>query len=183
MRGQYHYGDVFSRWVDLAYDIFKPKVIYFGLCNLLEIFVIFTETRKELKKRTIQFLKIVEKHNLCFKQSKCDFNTKKMPILEVEVESFLEFANFYWCLIKNFSHIMKPLNKLKGKKEWKWEEEYQRAFEELKNKITSQPVLTLPKRKEKFRVETNTLGHATGEVLSQEQKEKRKPIAFLSRIM
>ena len=78
---------------------------------------------------------------------------------------------------------MKPLNKLKGKKEWKWEEEYQRAFEELKNKITSQPVLTLPKRKEKFRVETNTLGHATGEVLSQEQKEKRKPIAFLSRIM
>jgi len=69
----------------LAYNIFKPKVIYFGLCNLLGIFFISTETRKELKKRTIQFLKIVEKHNLCFKQSNCDFNAKKIPILEVVV--------------------------------------------------------------------------------------------------
>jgi len=51
----------------------------------------------------------------------------------------------------------------------------------LKNKITSQPVLTLPKRKEKFRVETNTSGYAIGEVLSQEQREKWKPIAILSR--
>jgi len=54
-----------------------------------------------------------------------------------EVESFLEFANFYRYFIKNFSHIVKPLNELKGKKEWKWEEKYQNIFEELKNKITS----------------------------------------------
>jgi len=33
--------------------------------------------------------------------------------------------------------MVKPLNKLKGKKEWKWEEEHQKAFEELKEKITS----------------------------------------------
>ena len=36
-----------------------------------------------------------------------------------EVESFLEFANFYRWFIKNFSHTAKPLNELKGKKEWK----------------------------------------------------------------
>jgi len=72
-------------------------------------------------------LKIVEKHNLCFKQSKCNFNAEEIPILRVpilrvvagrrevqmennkvkaikewktsikvkEVESFLEFTNFY----------------------------------------------------------------------------------------
>jgi len=40
-----------------------------------------------------------------------------------EVENFLEFANFYKCFIKNFSYMIKSLNKLKGKKEWKWEEE------------------------------------------------------------
>jgi len=33
-----------------------------------------------------------------------------------EVESFLGFTNFYRCFIKNFSHIVKSLNKLKGKK-------------------------------------------------------------------
>jgi len=39
---------------------------------------------------------------------------------------------------------------LKSKKEWKWNKEYQKAFEELKNKIMSQLVLSLPKREGKF---------------------------------
>ena len=73
------------------------------------------------------------------------------------------------------------MNELKGKKEWKWEEEHQKAFEELKEKITSQPVLSLPRRERKFRVETDASGHATGEVLSQEEDGKWKLIAFLSR--
>jgi len=79
--------------------------------------------------------------------------------------------------------LTRPLNELKEKKEWKWEKEQQRAFDELKNKITSQPVLALLKREGKFWVETNTLGHAIGGVLSQEQDSKWKPIAFLSRTM
>jgi len=55
------------------------------------------------------------------------------------------------------------------------------VFEELKKKITSQPVLSLPKREGKFRVEMDTSEHAIGGVLSQEQDGKWKPIAFLSR--
>jgi len=72
---------------------------------------------------------------------------------------------------------------LKGKKEWAWTEEHQWAFKELKEKITSQPVLSLPKREGKFKVEMDTSEHAIEEVLSQEQKGKWKLIAFLSRIM
>jgi len=75
------------------------------------------------------------------------------------------------------------LNELKDKNEWKWEEEHQKVFEELKEKITSQPVLSLPRREGKFRVETDTSGHAIGGVLFQEQDGKWKPIAFLSRTM
>jgi len=147
---------------------------------------------------------------LCFKQSKYDFNIEEIPILGVvvgkgqvkieqekikavkewktptkikDVESFLRFANFYRRFIHNFSHTAKPLNKLKGKKEWKWEKEHQEAFDELKEKITSQPVLALPKREGKFRVEMDASGHAIGAVLSQEQEGKWKPIAFLSRTM
>ena len=59
----------------------------------------------------------------------------------------------------------KPFNELKKKKEWKQKEEYQKIFKELKDKITSQLVLTLLKREEKFRVETDTLGHMIGGVL------------------
>ena len=112
---------------------------------------------------------------MCFKRLKCDFNMEKIPILGVivskeqiqmeqekikavkewkmltkvkDVESFLGFANFYQRFIQNFSHTAKPLNKLKGKKEWKWEEEHQKVFKELKEKITSQTVgITQERRK------------------------------------
>ena len=71
--------------------LFKPQVMYFGLCNSLgtfqwimnsifrellhkgvlanymDDFVIPARTIEELEERTIRFLKIVEKHNLCFK--------------------------------------------------------------------------------------------------------------------
>ena len=116
------------------------------LANYMDDFVIPAKTMEELEKQLVRFLKIVEKHNLCFKQSKCDFNMKKIPILGVivgkgqvkmeqekikavkewktltrvkDMESFLGFANFYQHFIQNFSHTAKPLNKLKGKKDWK----------------------------------------------------------------
>ena len=180
------------------------------LANYMDNFIIPARTMEELEERTIRFLKIAEKHNLCFKWSKCDFNMEEIPILGVivgkgqikmeqekikvvkewktpgkvkDVESFLGFANFYRYFIQNFSHIAKPLNELKGKKEWKWEEEHQKVFEELKERITSQPVLALPRKEGKFRIEMDTSGHTIGEVLFQEQEGKWKPIAFLSRTM
>ena len=214
--------------------LFEPQVMSFGLCNSLGTFqrmmnsifqkllhegilanymndfIIPARTKEELEEWTIRFLKIAEKHQLCFKQSKCDFDMEEISILEVvvgkeqvkmeqekvkaikewktptrikNIESFLRFANFYQCFIQNFSHTAKPLNELKGKKDWKWEDEHQKVFDELKEKITSQLVLSLPKREGKFRVETDASGHAIGGVLSQEQNGKWKPIAFLSRMM
>ena len=51
----------------------------------------------------------------------------------------------------------------------------------MKQKITTQPVLALPRREGKFRVEVDASGHAIGGVLSQEQEGKWKPVTFLSR--
>ena len=48
--------------------------------------VIPAKDMKKLEERTIQFLKITEKHNLCFKQSKCDFNIEEISNLGVVVE-------------------------------------------------------------------------------------------------
>jgi len=89
--------------------LFEPQVMYFGLYNLpkmfqrmmnsifwkllyegilancIDDFVISAKTMKELEERTIQFLKVAEKHNLCFKRSKYDFNMEEIPILGVIV--------------------------------------------------------------------------------------------------
>ena len=62
--------------------------------------------------------------------------------------------------------MTRPLNKLKDKKEQMWNKEYDKAFKKLKEKITSQPVLSLPKRKGKFRVKTDASEHAIRGVLS-----------------
>ena len=51
----------------------------------MDNFVIPAKTMEELEERMIRFLKIAEKHNLCFKQSKCDFNIEEIPILGVIV--------------------------------------------------------------------------------------------------
>ena len=67
-------------------SIFK-ELLYEGvLANYMDNFVILAKTKRELEKRTIQFLKIAKKHKLCFKQSKCDFNMEKISILRVVVE-------------------------------------------------------------------------------------------------
>ena len=176
----------------------------------MDDFVIMAKAMEELEEQTIHFLKIAEKHNLCFKRSKCNFNMEEIPILGVvvgrgqvqmetnkvkvvkewkipiklkEVESFLGFTNFYRWFIKNFRYIAKPLNVLKGKKNWKWEEEHQKAFKELKEKIMSQPVPALLKREGKFQVEMDVSEHVIGGVLSQGQEGKWKPIVFLFKTM
>jgi len=67
-------------------------------------FVILAKIMKELKEQTIRFLKIAEKHNLCFKRSKCDFNMKEIPILEVVVGK---------------EQVKMEQEKIKAVKEWK----------------------------------------------------------------
>ena len=67
-------------------------------------FVILAKIMKELKEQTIRFLKIAEKHNLCFKRSKCDFNMEEILILEVVVGK---------------EQVKMEQEKIKAVKEWK----------------------------------------------------------------
>ena len=66
-------------------SIFQELLHKEVLANYMDDFVIPVKTMKELEEQTVHFLKIVEKHNLCFKRSKYDFNMKEIPILEVVV--------------------------------------------------------------------------------------------------
>jgi hypothetical protein len=64
------------------------------------------------------------------------------PTTKKEVQSFLGFVNFYRHFIESFSHHVKPLFKLTKKdRKWSWGEGEQLAFNEIKDWITSSPIL------------------------------------------
>ena len=64
-------------------SIFQELLHKGVLANYMDNFIILAKTMKELEERTVRFLKIAEKHNLCFKRSKCNFNMEEIPILGV----------------------------------------------------------------------------------------------------
>jgi hypothetical protein len=99
-----------------------------------------------------------------------------------QVRSFLGFCNFYRPFIYQFSHIARPLNELTQKETpWSWEQKHQTAFEELRNQVTSEPVLAQPQLDQQFEVEVDASGFAFGAVLTQKGKDgKKHPIAYYS---
>jgi len=58
------------------------------------------------------------------------------------------------------------MNVLTRKNEkWQWENEQQKAFDELKKVFTTKPVLVVPDLDKEFRMEANASNYANGEVL------------------
>nr|GEV29012.1 hypothetical protein [Tanacetum cinerariifolium] len=92
------------------------------------------------------------------------------PTMPTEVRQFLGLAGHYRRFIEGFSLIFKPLIKLtqKNKKyEWGKEEE---AFQTLKHKLCSAPILALPEGKEDFMVYCDASLKGYGTVLMQREK-------------
>jgi hypothetical protein len=104
------------------------------------------------------------------------------PTTVKQVRSFLGFCNFYRPFIYHFSHIARPLNELTRKETpWTWEEHHQKAFEELRNRVTSEPVLAQPQLDQQFELEVDASGFVFGAILSQKGEDgKKHPIAFYS---
>src|SRR5260370_28966979 len=104
------------------------------------------------------------------------------PTKVKEVQSFLGFVNFYWCFVKNFSDIVRPLHMLTQKsKSWSWGKAEQDAFEALKHAVTSAPVLIIPSDSDKF-CKCDASNYAMGAVFSQLQDDGHfHPVGFMSK--
>ncbi|XP_074271317.1 putative mitochondrial protein AtMg00860 [Silene latifolia] len=102
------------------------------------------------------------------------------PVLKnvAEVRSFLGVAGYYRRFVKDFSKLVQPLTNLvrKGTK-FEWSEKCDRAFSELKGKLTSAPVLTIPNGTDDLEVYSDASKQRLECVLMQ----SGKVIAYASR--
>jgi hypothetical protein len=85
-------------------------------------------------------------------QAKVDVIGKLPPPVNVKgVISFLGHAGFYRRFIKDFSKVAKPLSNLLNKdKSFEFDNDCLNAFECLKEKLTSAPIITTPNWKLNF---------------------------------
>jgi hypothetical protein len=94
----------------------------------------------------------------------------------------LGLFSYYRKFVKDFSSIAKPMTELLKKEvEFIWEEKQQKAFNELKRRLTIAPILGYPDYNKPFILFTDASGKGLGAVLSQNQDNKEIVIAYASR--
>ncbi|XP_014632932.1 uncharacterized protein LOC114420453 [Glycine soja] len=100
-------------------------------------------------------------------RAKIDVIEKLPPPLNVKgVRSFLGHAGFYKRFIKDFSKIARPLSNLLNKDMvFKFDEECSTAFQSLKNKLTTAPVMIAPDWNKDFELMCDANDYAVGAVL------------------
>ncbi|KAK9007301.1 hypothetical protein V6N11_051130 [Hibiscus sabdariffa] len=90
------------------------------------------------------------------------------PINFKGIRSFLGHAGFYRRFIKDFSKISKPLqNLLQQNQTFVFDKECQSAFEELKMRLISAPVVVPPDWTSPFELLCDASEHAVGAALGQ----------------
>lgn len=107
-----------------------------------------------------------------------------VPKSPKDIKSFLGLVSYYRRFIPEFSQTAKPLtNLLKKDTAFIWENQHQLAFEILKRKLTSAPLLIYPDFTKPFILTCDASNYAVGAVLSQGQIGKDRPVAFASRTL
>nr|BAH80025.1 putative retrotransposon protein [Oryza sativa Indica Group] len=167
--------------------------------------LIYSKTKEEHEEHLRLALEKLREHQLYAKFSKCEFwlsevkflghvissggvavdpsNVEsvlswKQPKTVSEVRSFLGLAGYYRRFIENFSKIARPMTRLLQKDgKYKWTEDCERSFQELKKRLVSAPVLILPDSRKDFQVYCDASRHGLGCVLMQEGKV----VAYASR--
>ncbi|GJT50924.1 putative reverse transcriptase domain-containing protein [Tanacetum coccineum] len=129
---------------------------------------------------SVQFLgHVINNHGVHVDPAKVEaIRNWSAPTTPKEVRQFLGLAGYYRRFIEGFSLISKPLTKLTEKnKKYEWGTDEDEAFQTLKQKLCSAPILSLPEGTENFIVYCDASHKGFGAVLMQ----REKVIAYASR--
>ena len=189
----------FMRIMNQVLRLFIGKfvVVYF------DDILIYSRTQKDHLDHLNQVCLALRENNLFANLKKCDFFTHRVIFLGFvvtpdrvsadpkkiksivewpvpksvhEVRSFHGLATFYRRFIRGFSTIVAPITDCFRKGQFEWTKAADRAFLDVKKKMTQAPILRLPDFSKVFEVACDASGVGIGGVLSQESH----PIAFFS---
>ncbi|GKB32712.1 putative reverse transcriptase domain-containing protein [Tanacetum coccineum] len=167
--------------------------------------LIYSKNKQEHEEHLKLILELLKKEELYAKFSKCEFWIPKVQFLghvidsegihvdpakiesikdwaspksPTEIRQFLGLAGYYRRFIEGFSKIAKPMTKLTQKKvKFEWGDKQEAAFQLLKQKLCSAPILALPEGSEDFIAYCDASKKGLGAVLMQ----REKVIAYASR--
>lgn len=100
-----------------------------------------------------------------------------------QVQGFIGLANYYRRFIQGFSKIAAPMtNATKKDREFQWTPECQQAFDEIKQRVTSAPVLAMFDPDKPTELETDASDFAVaGQIGQRDEQGRLRPVAFFSR--
>ena len=195
-------------FMTLMNDIFQEYLDDFVIVYLDDI-LIYSRTKADHEKHLRAVLTTLRDHCLYAKARKCELFQIKVeytrhyisdeeitvaprkiatikdwpvPTNVPEVRSFLGLASYYRKFVQGFSATATPLTALLHKDTtFHWDAPEQQAFETLKEKLITAPVLLLPDPTKPFTVTTDASDFAIGAVLTQDHGRGEQPVAYESR--
>ncbi|KAI2666797.1 Transposon Tf2-6 polyprotein [Labeo rohita] len=191
-------------------EVFRDMLNRFVIVYIDDI-LIFSNSLHEHVNHVRAVLQRLISHHLYAKEEKCEFHQDKISFLGYiissegvamdekkvnavlnwprpttlkELQRFLGFANFYRRFIRHFSTVAAPLSAMvkKGTSRLTWTQPALQAFDDLRHRFTTAPILHHPDPERPFIVEVDASSTGVGAVLSQRQGEPGKtfPCAYYS---
>nr|GEW52201.1 putative reverse transcriptase domain-containing protein [Tanacetum cinerariifolium] len=125
-------------FMDLMNQVCKSYLDKFVIVFIDDI-LIYSKDKKKHEKYLKEILELHKKEELYAKFSKCEFWIPEVQFLGHVIDN------------QGFSKIAKPMTKLTQKKvKFEWGDKQEAAFQLLKQKLCSAPILALPERSEDF---------------------------------
>lgn len=177
----------------------------------LDDIVVFGHNLREHNERLIQVFERLEQHNLKLQPEKCRFLRREViylghlisdkgvspdptktdavrnwprPMNAKDIKSFMGTVGYFRRFIDKFSDIAKPLTSLLKKDvKFQWNEKCEAAFNELKNKLISAPILQYINFDKNLFLKTDASGTGISAILTQGTLDNDLPVAFISRTL
>ena len=162
-----------AAFMDLMHRVFQPYLDHFVVVFADDI-LIYSRSEEEHDDHLRVVLQLLRDHRLYAKFSKCEFwlieviflghvmSTSRVsmdpekveammswerPKSIFEIRSFLGLVGYYRRFIEDFSRLAAPMTRLTQKEvKFEWDDLCEKAFQELKRRLTSAPILIVPKR-------------------------------------